>query len=217
MKVQFTIATAFLFMLAGAALSAQEITEITVQPKGAYAEIDVASSNDAAQKLIAGNDNERAAAMEAVMKEPNRYNPVVFYALGQTLFELDRRDEAMYWLLIGEIRARIDATICADASARQGVSVLRRSVSLDLMRHMVDHAEELVATLDSALEYIREHNAEYDRRWINLHGMGAMISGMSGDGEQTPEKPLSAPEDTWPQLKTEAMEGYRESYMKMVD
>ncbi len=217
MKLQFKIVICSVFALFGTVVQAQNVENVTVDRKGQYADIDVDASNAAAKVLIQGDEDEREATMAAMMKEPDSYNPTALYMMAQALFDMDRREEAIYWLLMGEIRARIDATICAERSARQGVSVLRQSVSRDLMLYMIENAEEYVATLDRAIAYIREHDAEYDRRWINLHGMGVFIAGMSDDGEKPSETALSAPEDTWPQLKAEALDGYRDGYMKMVD
>lgn len=217
MKLPFKVVISVFVALFGSVLLAQDVQQVTVERKGQYANIDVEASNAAAKILILGDEDEREATIAAVMQEPNRFNPTALYMLAQALYDMDRREEAVYWLLVGEIRARIDATICAEASARQGVSVLRQSVKRDLMLYMVENAEENVETLDRAIAYIREHDAEYDRRWINLHGMGVFIAGMAEDGDSASQEELSAPEDTWPQLKAEALEGYREGYMKMVD
>lgn len=53
----------------------------------------------------------------------------------------------------------------------------------------------------------------YDRRWINLHGMDAIISGLDKDSKPAE---TSEPIDKWAEIKKTTVESYYADFVKYV-
>lgn len=114
-----------------------------IKPKGIYKEIDVERHNKVIE-ILNGNDRGlKENAVDSVLNNPNYYNPPVLYSLSKELFTQDRRREAAYWFYVGQLRARYDANLCLDNTAKQGVSVLNdiyglilTSMRLKILTHL---------------------------------------------------------------------------------
>lgn len=169
--------------------------EKVVKPVGVFAEIDVERSNAALAVLVGDDEKEIQRVVAEVLAEPGSYNPTVLSALSGALYHSERRDEAPFWFYAGQLRARADANVCADVSARQGVSILNDKFGKPVNRYMFHRLDKLTELIPKVVEWDRETPREYDHRWLNLHGMDAMLhSKGSGKGKE-PE--LSKPEDQW--------------------
>ncbi len=59
------------------------------------------------------------------------------------------------------------------------------------------------------------HN--YDQRWINLHGMGSMLTSL-GDKDQSKRDPgevaMSLPQAEWPQIEEETRKNYLKGFQE---
>ena len=56
----------------------------------------------------------------------------------------------------------------------------------------------------------------YDHRWINLHGLGAITVSSNSTGK-TIVKPLSLPENEWPALAKQQRDQYISDFNKAVE
>lgn len=188
-----------------------------VAPRGEYAKIDVQLANQAIAALQGGSDAERARAIEAVLAAPQRYAPAVFYVLSQALFAQDRKDDAAFWFYAGQLRARYDANRCADVSARQAVAVLNQEYGTPINKYMFKDFAKLEALIPKVVDWDRKTPHDYDHRWINLHGMAAMIESL--DSTAGKPQPLSLPRAQWNAIaektRTEYVAGFRQAAAKM--
>lgn len=156
-------------VLAGCALP----TQVAVNPQGEFATIRVEPSNSE-MKLLSKRDS---ASIERVTKNPGAYNPAVLYALSDALFRSGRKDDAIYWFYLGQLRARSDANKALDVSARQAVSVLNQRYGTQINRYSFKDTARLRLTVSKVMSTDQSIPRDYDVRWIALHGLDAFDSG----------------------------------------
>jgi hypothetical protein len=128
------------------------------------------------------------------------------------LFDQGLRDEGAFWLYAGQLRARYDANRCADVSARQAVAVLTDRFGPPINLYMFKDLPKLEALIPKVVDWDRKTPHDYDHRWINLHGMNAIMESLDGTGKP---KPLSLPRAQWDAIaeKTRAdfLAGFRQA------
>lgn len=172
--------------------------KINVKSTGVFDEILVEKETDAIKKLQDQSEKQKNKMIEIILKNPNDYASPVLYALSRELFSQGEKDEAAFWFYVGQLRARYDANLCMDISAREAVSVLNQEYGPDINKYTFQDLDKLENTVNRVVEFVRTNKENYDHRWINLHGMWPIIAGLS-DIEET--RPLSMPKDEWETIK----------------
>jgi hypothetical protein len=188
-------------------MSAQK-TEI-IPVTGVFKEIDVESQNKALSVLTTGDEEMKSTMRGIFFQDQNKWNPPVVYALSKVLFEQGYKDDAAMWFYIGQLRARIDANLCQDKTARSAVGILNDKFGPTINQYALQDTEKLKTTVKDAVEFVQEYEPTYDRRWINLHGMWA-INGIE-EG-----KALSYPEKDWAAIKKKTVDTYYADFVKFV-
>jgi hypothetical protein len=184
-----------------------------VEPRGDYAKIDVGLANRTVATLLRGKVAERNAAVEAVQKSPEKYAPPVLFALSNVLFDRGLKDDGAFWFYAGQLRARYDANRCSDVSARAAVGVLTEKFGPPINEYMFQDFARLEALILRVVEWDRKTSHGYDHRWINLHGMAAIVESL--DESEGKPKPMSLPRDQWDAIaektRTDYLEGMRQA------
>ena len=197
--------------LASPAVFAQQ--QVPVQPRGEYAQIDVRLVNETMAALLGPNADLQQRTILQVKQQPEKFAPPVFYALSGALMQRGEKDDAAFWFYAGQLRARFDANRCADVSARQAVNTLTHLFGQDVNRHAFQDIPKLEALIPRVVEWDRQTPHRYDHRWINLHGMNAILASEGA----TPQAPaaLSAPQEEWERIaektRQDYLEGFREA------
>lgn len=181
---------------------------ILIKPKGIYKEIDVDRHNKVIEILNGDDKNLKDKIVDSVLTNPNYYNPPVIYALSKELFARDRKREASYWFYVGQLRARYDANLCLDNTAKQGVSVLNGIYGPDINKYAFENIDSLEVTVNKVISFVRTNGENYDHRWINLHGMDAV--------QNINAKEISQPKDKWPEIKTKTVDDYYKGFIEYV-
>jgi hypothetical protein len=194
--------------LASAAVSAQE----SVQAQGQFAQIDTRLANETIEVLENGNAEEQQRTIERIKDHPQNFAPPVFYVLSNVLFRGGEKDEATFWYYAGQLRARFDANRCADATARQAVRELNQRFGPAINQYAFQDVPKLEALIPRVVEWDRRTPHRYDHRWINLHGMDAVRSGLGG--RSTPVTVLSAPEEEWEKIAEKTRQDYLNGFRK---
>ena len=177
---------------------------IIVKPTGAYAAIDTHLANETIRSLQTAKPEAQAELIKKITGAPENYAPPVLYLVSSLLFKEDKKDEAMFWFYAGQLRGRIDAEICADRSAREAVAVLNQQFGLPINQYAFKDIPKLTATVENVLKWEEKTECKYDRRWINLHGMGAFV----GDADAA----LSAPAAEWENIRKKTRDEYRTGF-----
>jgi hypothetical protein len=180
---------------------------VYVQPQGSFAEIKVEESNEAIEKLLSGN----TVVRDDILKNPNNYTPPVLYVLSNVLFNEGMKDEGAFWFYTAQLRARIDANLCADHTARSAVSLLTNRFGTDINLYTFENMDNLKAIIERVVEYIKSNDVNYDIRWINLHGLKAFSS------ESVEEQDLSIPTDEWESTITKTIGDYYKGFMNLYE
>jgi hypothetical protein len=185
-----------------------------IKPAGDYAKIDVQLANNTLKTLTDGTEKQQRATMKQVMASPDKYCPVVLCALSNLLFDDGNKNEAVFWFYAGMLRVRMDAMRCADKTAREGVHIVNQNYGRDIIPYAMQNPAKLKATIARVVEWDRKTPYNYDRRWINLHGMDAIQESMGLNkeaGRQHP--PMSMPKEQWTSIANQT----RENFVKEMD
>ena len=186
------------------ALSLANAADVPVEPTGIYKTIDVRLANDTVKALREFKGEKRLQVMNAVIDKPEDFAPPVLYFLSSILFEQGKKDEAVFWFYAGQLRGRIDATICVDKSARAAIGALNQKFGSPINQYSFKNISLLTNTVEQVLAWEEKTPCHYDRRWINLHGMAAM----TGDTNA----PLSAPKEQWEAIRKQTRDEYRAGF-----
>ena len=73
--------------------------------------------------------------------------------------------------------------------------------------------EELVLRV---VEWDRKTPHNYDHRWINLHGMGAMTSALDTKNSNSTQAVLSLPKEQWNSIAEKTRIDYLSGFKKMM-
>ena len=194
-KVCVTLMVAAL-QLVGAS-SAHSQTNVVVQPVGVFATIDTSRTIGAIQILNSGKAYEKSALLSEIESKPEFFAPPAFYAASREFAARGDLDKALFWFYAGQLRARFDANRCTDVSARSAVGALNMQMPDSVRKHQFKIVDRLEALVRSVLEWDERTPRSYDHRWINLHGMDAIRSGLGQQGAATNLEQLSLPEAQW--------------------
>jgi hypothetical protein len=220
--VPVLIAMAVFFMYCGSVVarsvsagSGQHIGKtIRVQPQGVFAQIDTRKTLEVVEDMSSQDPRRVSRAIAKIIAGPGKFQPPALFALAASLHKQGKAEEAIFWLNAGRVRARFDANRCADVSARQAVRVISMQMPADLIKEQFKDLERFRSLVVKAIEWDRGTPHDYDHRWINLHGMGAMISGLENEASED-RKPAetSLPEEQWPAIAEQT----REEYLRGLD
>ncbi|MDC3388858.1 hypothetical protein OAX11_05050 [Flavobacteriaceae bacterium] len=200
---------AFSISIVNTAFSQSE--QIVVEPKGVFKEIDVIRHNEAIEIIRGNNTKQKAIILKKIKNKPNFYNPNVLYALSNELFNQDKKEEAMYWFYLAQLRARFDANLCMDKSATQAVNVLNNTYGPNINKFAFNDLKKLKKTVTSVVSFVRKNQEDYDHRWLNLHGMWYFLAGLDDKSEI---KELSQPKVNWASIKKKTVDNYYNSFTK---
>jgi len=184
-----------------------------IEPKGVFKKIDVARHNKAIENLIAENETLKQQTIDSILKNPNFYNPPVFYALSRELFKQDKKDEASFWFYVAQLRARYDANLCVDNSEKQAVSVLNAEFGPSINKYAFQDIDKLEKTVTKVVDFVRTNEENYDHRWINLHGMNAVLVSMD---DKAGNEELSQPKKNWAEIKKKTVDDYYNGFIEYV-
>ena len=188
-------------------------TEV-VTPRGEFAQIDTRLATETIQILAKGTAEEKQSTISKIKANPGNYAPPVLYVLSNVLFANGEKDEGAFWFYAGQLRARIDANICADLSARQAVGVLNQNFGAPINQYTLQDIPKLEELIPKVIEWERKTPYNYDRRWINLHGMGAVMSGMGVQNKDPSQSSLSYPKDQWNDIAEKTRTDYLSNFKK---
>jgi len=191
--------------------------DVAVKPRGAYAEIDTRLANEAIQLLANRSVEDRRRTIEQIKAAPDKYAPPVLYLLSKVLFQDGKRDEGAFWFYAGQLRANFDASRCADESAREAVSVLDKEYAALINRYTLRDLPKLEQLVNQVIEWDRKTPHNYDHRWINLHGMGAMMAGLNVDGAAAKPGVLSLPKEQWDEIAEKTRADYLAGFRALRD
>lgn len=208
------IVPAILFALTSIAVAQTKSDRIVLQRVGIFKEIDVDRHNKAVEVLTSADEKKKRQIVDSIVHHPNRYNPAVLYVLSGEFFRTGKKDEAMYWFYLAQLRARYDANRCADNTAKQGVDILANIFGPDINQYAFQNIDLLKTTVERVVEFVRTNDEDYDQRWLNLHGTWAVTASL-GDSTEVPE--LSEPREQWKKIKAKTVDDYYAGFLAALE
>jgi hypothetical protein len=143
-----------------------------VEPRGDFAKIDVVTTNELLVKLLADDPEVRAEALEQFKRDADLFAPTAYFLVASNMFELGDKEGAMFWLLLGKLRALSDAMKSDDETTFQAILVLGHLYGMRIEEEFVNY-RKAETILKKVLAWDESHVRKYDPRWIALHGMEA--------------------------------------------
>ncbi len=190
--------------------TATNAEEIIVKPTGEFSKIDVAPIHKTIDVLKNGTPEQKDKLIADIKASSQNYAPPVFYLLSNILFEKGEKDEGSFWFYAGQLRGRFDANICADVSARQAIAILNMNFGTPINQYTLKDIPKLEKLVDKVVAWDEKTPYNYDHRWINLHGMGAMMSGL--DPKDQKKEELSLPKEQWDKIAAQTRKTYTDEF-----
>jgi len=100
-----------------------------------------------------------------------------------------------------------------DKSAKQAVSILNSDYGPDINKYAFQDIDKLEIIVKKIVDFVRANEENYDQRWINLHGMDAVLASMDDNAEK---KELSQPKDKWAEIKKKNIDDYYSGFIEYV-
>lgn len=187
-----------------------------VKAVGEYAKID--SQKDVLSSLKSDDPNTIKKAVKSILAAPNKYNPVVLYAVSARLFQQEKKDEAVFLYYVAQLRARYDSNLCLDKSAGQAASQLASMFGQKINPYAFEDLKKLETTVNNVVAFVKNNEEDYDHRWINLHGMAAMTKSLAEkegkSGEMSEDAAMTKPKNEWPAIKQETINTYYKGFQE---
>jgi len=199
----------FVSILFSLILSAGNAADVSVEPSGIYKDIDVRLSVETVKALRESKGEQQMKVANAIIATPAAYSPPVLYVLSSVLFEQGKKDDAIFWLYAGQLRGRIDANICADKTAAKIINAMNGRFSQPLGQYASTNLTLLSNMVDRVVAWEEKTPCNYDRRWINLHGVNAMNGNTNS--------PLSAPLDQWEAIRKRTRDDFASEFHRRMD
>lgn len=191
--------------------------EIILPISGQYKTIDTKLATATIKLLQSKSKASQDKAIKAIEAAPDRYAPPVLYQLSATLFQRGDKDKAAFWFYAGQLRGRYDANRCGDLSARSAIAVMNDQFGQPINQYMFSNLSKLEKVVPEVLAWDKKTAHNYDQRWINLHGMGSMLTSL-GDKDQSKRDPgevaMSLPQAEWPQIEEETRKNYLKGFQE---
>ena len=182
--------------------------QIVVTPQGDFASIDTKPIAAVMRQLANTTGHENDDLVHQIEQNSGDYAPPVFFVLANLLYKQGNLDDAIFWFNAGRLRADFDAIRCTDVSARDAVPALVAQMPVELRKAQFNDLDKLADIIGKVIKWDETTPYNYEYRWINLHGMGAIQSGL---GNTTNTAPLTVPRDTWDALAKQNRDNYQKS------
>jgi tetratricopeptide (TPR) repeat protein len=158
------------------------------------------------QKLYNTTGHENDDLINQIIKNSGDYIPPVLFGLANLLYKQGDTEKAIFWFNAARLRSIFDARLCTDESARSAVPALLQQMPKDLIKRQYDDPIQLKTTIDRVIKWDETTPYNYDHRWISLHGIGAISSGLT---PTKPAGPLTVPRESWDTVAQKNREEYR--------
>lgn len=180
------------------------IQQVVVAPQGEFAAIDTKPIASVMRRLESTTGHENDDLIEQIEQNSGNYAPPIFFDLANVLYNQGHLDDAFFWFNAGRLRAKFDAIRCTDISARSAVSELVMRVSPALRKAQFNDGDKLKDIIGKVIKWDETTPHNYEYRWINLHGMGAIQSSLGSSNIA----PMTVPRDTWDALAQQNRDNY---------
>jgi hypothetical protein len=187
---------------------------IYATPTGEYATIETGPTIALIREIRSGPTAKATDIANRVTQDSGAYSPPVLFALAEWYYRQANIDRALFWLNAAGLRGQFDGLICTDRTAISAVAELSQQEPQDLYRVQFQDRERIKKIVWEVIDWDSRTVAHYDHRWISLHGVRAIDSGL---GKNTSTEPLTVPQDQWQKIAEENRDRYRSMMLRHID
>jgi hypothetical protein len=180
--------------------------KLVITAGGEYATIDTKADIAIIEQLRTGVTTENADLAAQVTRASGHHSPPVLFALAEWYYKQGQIDDAIFWLNAAGLRGLFDAKICTDTSAKSAIAELSQRMPPDLFRQQWKDPARIKRIVDRVVDWDAKTPADYDHRWISLHGLKAVNSGL---GMNIAPGPLTLPQAQWHDIGEKNRQNYR--------
>lgn len=195
-------------------LNQMEGRKLQVTAGGEYSTIDTKADIALIQRLRSGSVTDNTEVVAQVTQAAGNYTPPVLFFLAEWYYKRGQIDDAIFWLNAAGLRGLFDAAICTDLSARSAIVEISQKLPPDLYRQQFQDPARIKQIVDKVIDWDARTPADYDHRWISLHGVKAVNSGL---GIGVTSAPLTLPRDQWHGIAEQNRQKYRADMYKYAD
>lgn len=134
---------------------------------GTYSEIETASGHNMILKLSEGTSEEKEQVIKQITDHPGDYDPRLLKALCEQLFLKVKDDEAVFWCLAAQLRARYDALICQN-EASSDFKFGFRFMNARYDSYFWGKKDKIQALIKQVIEWDQKTPYNYDPRWVTV-------------------------------------------------
>ena len=177
---------------------------VHVDAQDEFSDIDNQRSMALIARFKSPDPRVQEAAIDEAMADPNAYVPPILFEISAVLYDRKQPEEATYWYALARLRAVKDSEILLDKTAASGIGQLVQVYGKGFRDYMPAHMDEVLKQMTRAVEWDRAHPPAYDRRWLALHGMRAIDSGLAAkEGRAREREAITVPEKEWAAMDEE--------------
>ena len=173
------------------------------RPKGEFATI----PSEKTQRAVLDLQNGNYHTLEAVLTDPNGFEPPVLFALAQQLFDQGEIEPALFWFYTAQLRARSDANKSLDPTTQAGITELTRKYCETINRYAHSHPHEVSKAVRMALEWDKQTKRYYNVYWVALYGADSRVK----------EKVEFRPREQWNQIDEQTRLGFEKGLQQLLD
>lgn len=105
--------------------------------------------------------------LKQFLKNPEQYHWTSFYHAAEALFKKGRKDEAVKWYYVGQIRARVAAGLDPDPSRNNAMMVaMAQGIGQPIMAYAHSDNANWVEQIDNAIAWDKEHPLPNDPKQV---------------------------------------------------
>ena len=163
---------------------------------------------DVMRTLQKTTGHENDDVLEKIRTHADAYPPPVLFGLARVLYRRGDVDEGIFWFNAGRLRGNFDAWRSTDVvSARATMVAMSREMPIELRKAQFADLQKLRGIVTKVIAWDETTPRNYDRRWIDFHGVAANKSG-PGTGKP-PVSPGTIAPEKWDELAKQVREEYR--------
>ncbi len=150
-----------------------------------------------------GHENDDV--LDKIRSHADAYPPPVFFALARVLYRRGDVDEAIFWFNAARLRGNFDAWRSTDVvAARAAMIAMVKQMPIELRKAQFLDLQKLRMIVTKVITWDETTPRNYDRRWIDFHGVAANKNGPA-DGSA----PKTIPPEKWDELAKQVREEFR--------
>ena len=165
-------------------------------------------ANDISLSVFNDFNAGKTEKINEVINASQEYAPYVFYPMSNLLFEMGKKDKAVFWFCAAQLRSRFDANRCTDKTAASAVAVLNAKYGPEINKYMFTDVEKLKEIVNNVAEWDEATPYNYNPAWINAHGMKVFTK--KGAEESTISK------EQWKSVAKKTREDYLNGLDKVI-